>query len=67
MTKKEIITFDTISAFIKSLRGSDPDGALYWMARMVKAGEDPRFIFRRMLISAGEDIGMADPHALGGG
>ncbi|MGD9949431.1 MAG: AAA family ATPase [Desulfobulbus sp.] len=57
--------FDTISAFIKSLRGSDPDGALYWMARMVKAGEDPRYIFRRMLIAACEDVGMADPFALG--
>ena len=57
--------FDTISAFIKSLRGSDPDGALYWMARMIRAGEDPRFIFRRMLISACEDVGMADPQALG--
>jgi putative ATPase len=56
--------FDTISAFIKSLRGSDPDAALYWMARMVYAGEDPRFIFRRMLIFAGEDIGLADPNAL---
>lgn len=57
--------FDTISAFIKSLRGSDPDAALYWMARMLYAGEDPRFIFRRMLIFAGEDVGMADPAALG--
>ena len=57
--------FDTISAFIKSLRGSDPDAALYWMARMIRAGEDPRYIFRRMLISACEDVGMADPHALG--
>ncbi len=56
--------FDTISAFIKSVRGSDPDAALYWMARMVKAGEDPRFIFRRMLISACEDVGLADPNAL---
>ncbi len=56
--------FDTISAFIKSLRGSDPDAALYWLARMVYAGEDPRFIFRRMIIFAGEDIGMADPNAL---
>ncbi|MFO7848837.1 MAG: AAA family ATPase, partial [Spirochaetia bacterium] len=56
--------FDVISAFIKSIRGSDPDAALYWLAKMVHAGEDPRFIFRRMLISAGEDIGMADPHAL---
>lgn len=57
--------YDTISAFIKSLRGSDPDAALYWMARMVLAGEDPRFIFRRMLILAGEDVGLADPQALG--
>lgn len=56
--------FDTISAFIKSLRGSDPDAALYWMARMVYAGEDPRYIFRRMLIFAAEDIGLADPRAL---
>jgi putative ATPase len=56
--------FDTISAFIKSLRGSDPDAALYWMAKMVYAGEDPRFIFRRMLIFAGEDVGLADPNAL---
>lgn len=56
--------YDTISAFIKSIRGSDPDAALYWMARMVRAGEDPRFIFRRMIISACEDIGMADPQAL---
>jgi len=56
--------YDTISAFIKSLRGSDPDAALYWMAKMVYAGEDPRFIFRRMLIFACEDIGMADPNAL---
>ncbi len=56
--------FDIISAFIKSLRGSDPDAALYWLARMVHAGEDPRFLFRRMLISASEDIGMADPNAL---
>ncbi len=56
--------FDTISAFIKSLRGSDPDAALYWLARMLYAGEDPRFIFRRMLIFAGEDVGMADPNAI---
>lgn len=56
--------YDTISAFIKSLRGSDPDAALYWMAKMVYAGEDPRFIFRRMLILAGEDIGLADPSAV---
>lgn len=57
--------YDTVSAFIKSVRGSDPDAALYWMAKMLYAGEDPRFIFRRMLILAGEDVGMADPHALG--
>ncbi|RPJ07965.1 MAG: AAA family ATPase [Spirochaetaceae bacterium] len=56
--------FDTISAYIKSLRGSDPDAAFYWLARMVAAGEDPRFIFRRMLIFACEDVGMADPQAL---
>ncbi|MCH8277240.1 MAG: replication-associated recombination protein A, partial [Bacteroidetes bacterium] len=56
--------YDTISAFIKSLRGSDPDAALYWMARMVYAGEDPKFIIRRMLIFAAEDIGLADPNAL---
>lgn len=56
--------FDTISAFIKSLRGSDPDAALYWMAKMVYAGESPRFILRRMLIFAGEDVGMADPNAI---
>ncbi len=56
--------YDVISAFIKSVRGSDPDAALYWLAKMVYAGEDPRFIFRRMLILASEDIGMADPHAL---
>ncbi len=57
--------YDTISAFIKSLRGSDPDAALYWLAKMVYAGEDPRFMFRRMLILAGEDVGLADPHAIG--
>ena len=56
--------FDTISAFIKSLRGSDADAALFWLARMVEAGENPRFIFRRMLIAAGEDIGLADPQAM---
>jgi len=56
--------FDVISAFIKSLRGSDPDAALYWLAKMVHSGEDPRYIFRRMLISASEDVGLADPHAL---
>lgn len=56
--------FDTISAFIKSLRGSDPDASLYWLARMIYAGEDPRFILRRMLIFAAEDVGLADPQAL---
>jgi putative ATPase len=56
--------YDTISAFIKSLRGSDPDGALYWLARMIHAGENPRFIARRMIILASEDIGNADPQAL---
>jgi putative ATPase len=56
--------FDTISAFIKSLRGSDPDAALYWLASMIYAGEDARFIFRRMLILASEDVGLADPQAV---
>lgn len=56
--------YDIISAFIKSLRGRDPDAAVYWLARMVKAGEDPDFIFRRMLISACEDTGLADPNAI---
>ena len=56
--------FDTISAFIKSLRGSDADAALFWLARMIEAGENPRFIFSRMLISAGEDMGLADPQAV---
>ena len=56
--------FDTISAFIKSMRGSDPDATMYWLAKMIYAGEDPRFIFRRMLIFASEDIGLADPQAL---
>ncbi|MBZ0307737.1 MAG: replication-associated recombination protein A [Anaerolineae bacterium] len=56
--------YDTASAFIKSMRGSDVDAALYWMAKMLYAGEDPRFIFRRMLILCCEDIGMADPNAL---
>ncbi len=61
--KEGDVHYDTISAFIKSLRGSDPDAALYWMAKMVYAGEDPRFIFRRMAILAGEDVGLADPNA----
>jgi putative ATPase len=56
--------YDTVSAFIKSLRGNDPDAALYWLATMVAAGEDPRFIARRLIISASEDVGNADPHAL---
>lgn len=56
--------FDTISAFIKSVRGSDPDAALYWLARMVYAGEDPRFILRRLSILASEDVGLADPNAV---
>ncbi|MBC1217987.1 AAA family ATPase (plasmid) [Trichormus variabilis ARAD] len=62
--KEGDVHFDTVSAFIKSLRGSDPDAALYWLAKMVYAGEDPRFIFRRMLILASEDVGLADPNAV---
>ena len=56
--------YDIISAFIKSIRGSDPDAALYWMARMIEGGEDPAFIARRIVISASEDIGLANPNAL---
>jgi putative ATPase len=56
--------YDTISAFIKSMRGSDPDAALYWLAKMIHAGEDPRFISRRIVICAAEDVGLADPMAL---
>jgi putative ATPase len=56
--------YDTISAFIKSMRGSDPDAALYWLAKMIHAGEDPRFIARRIVIHAAEDVGLADPMAL---
>lgn len=56
--------YDTISAFIKSVRGSDPDAALYWLAKMIYAGEDPKFIIRRLIILAGEDIGLADPMGL---
>ncbi len=56
--------YDIISAFIKSIRGSDPDAALYWLARMIEGGEDPKFIARRLLISAAEDIGLANPNAL---
>jgi putative ATPase len=57
--------YDTISAFIKSVRGSSPDGALYWLARMIESGEDPLFIARRLVILAAEDIGLAQPEALG--
>ena len=56
--------YDTISAFIKSVRGSDPDAALYWLAKMIYAGEDPKFVIRRLIILAGEDIGLADPMGL---
>ena len=56
--------YDVASAFIKSIRGSQPDAALHWMARMIQGGEDPRFIARRLVISASEDIGLADPRAL---
>lgn len=56
--------FDVISAFIKSLRGSDPDGALFWLARMIEGGEDPRYLARRMIVHASEDVGLADPMAL---
>ena len=56
--------YDTISAFIKSVRGSDPDAALYWLAKMILAGEDPRFILRRLIVLSGEDIGLADPHGI---
>ncbi|MCR4438681.1 MAG: replication-associated recombination protein A [bacterium] len=62
--KKGDYHYDTISAFIKSVRGSDPDAALYWLARMLEGGEDPLFIARRLIILASEDIGNADPHAL---
>lgn len=56
--------YDTISAFIKSMRGSDPDAALYWLAKMIHAGEDPRFVARRLVVHAAEDVGLADPMAL---
>ena len=56
--------YDVISAFIKSIRGSDPDAALFWLARMIEAGEDPRYVARRMVVHASEDIGLADPRAL---
>ena len=56
--------YDIISAFIKSIRGSDPDAAIYWLARLIAGGEDPKFIARRLVISASEDIGLANPNAL---
>src|SRR5690606_36508974 len=56
--------YDVVSAFIKSIRGSDPDAALHWLARMLEAGEDARFIARRLVVAASEDVGMADPLAL---
>ena len=59
--------YDVISAFIKSIRGSDPDAGLYWLAGMLEAGEDARFIARRLVILASEDVGMADPHGAGRG
>jgi len=59
--------YDVVSAFIKSMRGSDPDAALHYLARMIESGEDPRFIARRLMIHASEDVGMADSHALAGG
>ncbi|MBN2412178.1 replication-associated recombination protein A [candidate division KSB1 bacterium] len=62
--KKGEYHYDVISAFIKSVRGSDPDAAIYWLARMLESGEDPKFIARRLIILASEDIGNADPHAL---
>ena len=64
MTATGIEHYDTASAFIKSMRGSDADAALYWMAKMIYAGEDPRFIARRIVICAAEDVGNADPQAL---
>tara|TARA_B100000131_G_C18101441_1_gene606188 strand:+ start:623 stop:1957 length:1335 start_codon:yes stop_codon:yes gene_type:complete len=62
--KKGDVHFDTISAFIKSIRGSDPDATLFWLAKMIEAGENPRYILRRILIAASEDIGLADPNAI---
>src|SRR5579864_7088367 len=56
--------YDVISAFIKSIRGSDADAAIYWLARMLEAGEDPMFVARRLVISASEDVGLADPRAM---
>jgi putative ATPase len=62
--KTNDLHYDTISAYIKSVRGSDPDAAIYWLSRMIEAGEDPLFIMRRIIILATEDVGMADPNAL---
>lgn len=62
--KKGDMHYDVVSAFIKSLRGSDPDAAIYWMMRLLEAGDDPLFVLRRMIIFAGEDVGLADPRAL---
>ena len=62
--KKGEMHYDIISAFIKSIRGSDPNAAVYWLARMVEGNEDPKFIARRLIISAAEDIGLANPTAL---
>lgn len=62
--KEGELHYDIVSAFIKSIRGSDPDGAIYWLARMIEGGEDPAFIARRLVISASEDIGLANPNAL---
>jgi putative ATPase len=62
--KSDAQHYDTISAFIKSMRGSDPDATVYWLAKMLSAGEDPRFIARRIAIHAAEDVGLADPQAL---
>ncbi len=62
--KKGEYHYDVISAFIKSIRGSDPDAAIYWLARMIESGEDAKFIARRLIILASEDVGNADPHAL---
>lgn len=63
MTRIKNMHYDIISAFIKSMRGSDPDAALYWLARMIDGGEDPKFIARRIFIFAAEDIGNADPQS----
>ena len=63
--KKGDMHYDVVSAFIKSLRGSDPDAAMYWMMRLLEAGDDPLFVLRRMIIFASEDIGLADPRAIG--